>query len=584
MRFSMRKAVAASSTGFLLALCVYSLMGISDQNDRSTDGFRLEVTPVAHTAEIENRRFLGSEECALCHSHSDVATAMRDKQNRSVAPYDLWQSSMMANSARDPYWRAAVSAEIDANPQQQAVIEEVCTRCHAPMVTPVPASPAGESLAFLAHKNDQTKLALDGVSCTVCHQISADLLGEPASFTGKFQINSDGKIYGPHANPVTMPMQRHVGYTPTQSPHILKSALCATCHTVITESVDSSGALTHHSFHEQSPYLEWRNSVFNDEVATPNAQARSCQSCHMPTTDDDGQRISTKLAHNPGGRDFPFLAPRSPFGRHTLVGANAFMTRILRDNAKQLGVVAPRDAMDASIKQIDKLLSQNTAKVEIGEIDIQDDQLTIPVAIHNLCGHKLPTAYPSRRVWIRLIVRDASGKAVFSSGEFNAFGELVDQHGQVLPSETAGGSEQPHVDVISQSDQVQVYETIMADLDGNATYTLLNGATYRKDNRLLPQGWKSEHDNAVATQPFGVSDDTNFVGGSDQIRFVVATHGPGSYTIEASAHYQTLSPRHANELFQHDTAEVRVFKTLYDKAQRSPELLGTTMKSIDVQP
>ena len=33
--------------------------------------------------------------------------------------------------------------------------------------------------------------------------------------------------------------------------------------------------------------------------------------------------------------------------------------------------------------------------------------------IENLGGHNLPTAYPSRRVWLHLTVRDRGGKAIF---------------------------------------------------------------------------------------------------------------------------------------------------------------------------
>ena len=38
------------------------------------------------------------------------------------------------------------------------------------------------------------------------------------------------------------------------------------------------------------------------------------------------------------------------------------------------------------------------------------------IAIRNLAGHKLPTAYPSRRVWLHVSVRDPSGGRVFESG------------------------------------------------------------------------------------------------------------------------------------------------------------------------
>ena len=100
------------------------------------------VSPTSfETDNSANPHFLDSKNCALCHSNSDRAIAMRDRKNRPIAPYDLWQASMMANSSRDPYWRAVLSAEVVATPSKKALIEEKCTRCHAPMAAPAPESP-----------------------------------------------------------------------------------------------------------------------------------------------------------------------------------------------------------------------------------------------------------------------------------------------------------------------------------------------------------------------------------------------------------------------------------------------------------
>ncbi|TWU36486.1 hypothetical protein Q31b_47670 [Novipirellula aureliae] len=140
---------------------------------------------------------------------------MRDAKRRPVAPYDLWQPSMMANSSRDPFWRAVLSAEVAATASMKGAIEEKCTRCHTPTVAPTPKSPDGEVLAYLTNQDQRSQLGVDGVSCTVCHQIADQNLGTDASFTGRFEINQERKIFGPHADPFTMPMQHFVGYTPT---------------------------------------------------------------------------------------------------------------------------------------------------------------------------------------------------------------------------------------------------------------------------------------------------------------------------------------------------------------------------------
>ena len=82
----------------------------------------------------------------------------------------------MANSARDPYWHAAVRREVLDHPAAQAAIEDKCSTCHMPMARfdAAAAGGQGEVFANLAPAAPQHALAADGVSCTVCHQIAAD--------------------------------------------------------------------------------------------------------------------------------------------------------------------------------------------------------------------------------------------------------------------------------------------------------------------------------------------------------------------------------------------------------------------------
>lgn len=525
-------------------------------------------------------RFKLGSDCALCHSNSYRAVAMRDGNQKGIAPFDLWQSSMMANSSRDPFWKAVVSAEVAATPSLKPVIEEKCTRCHAPMAGSQRTSPDGEVLAFLKGDSEQAKQGQDGVSCTVCHQITDEELGLASSFTGHFHIGTNDQIFGPHKGPVTMPMQRHVGYTPTYSDHILESSLCATCHTLLTTSVDPSGKPTVETpspdgnFHEQAPYLEWRNSVFNTEVAKPNKQARSCQSCHVPTTDSQGNKIATRLAHNPGGRDFPFLRDRDPFGRHTFVGSNTLLLQILRDNREALGVVASEKAFDRTLAETREFLGNKTASIHFDPGSRRNNANQLALKIQNLAGHKLPTAYPSRRMWIHLIVHNAKGDIVYRSGAYNESGQLVDQVGNVLPSELADGPLLRHQSKITNPDQPQVYESIMADAAGQPTFTLLRGAAYVKDNRILPLGWSDSDDYAETLAPAGVEEDGDFIGGSDTVLYEPNLPA-GRYQATATLYFQVISPRHADELFQHNTEEVRQFKNFYQAADRKPEALAT---------
>ncbi len=225
-------------------------------------------------------------------------------------------------------------------------------------------------------------------------------------------------------------------------------------------------------------------------------------------------------------------------------------------------------------------MQQHAARLTIGKVERNGERLRIPVAVENLAGHKLPTAYPSRRVWLQLAVHAADGRLLFASGQYDQQGRLVDFQGQPLPSELAGGPIVPHRQTIRSTAEVQLYESIMADAQGQTTFTLLRGASYRKDNRLLPRGWSTDHPDGPATAPVGTEDDESFVGGSDTVVYDVPVADPGSLTIDVSLHYQALSPRLVNELLKFDTPEIRAFQDVCRRTPPQPETLATARVTV----
>ncbi len=168
--------------------------------------------------------------------------------------------------------------------------------------------------------------------------------------------------------------------------------------------------------------------------------------------------------------------------------------------------------------------------------------------MENLAGHKFPTAYPSRRAWLQFVVKDATGSVVFSSGIVNADGCLVDDQGNVLRCEVAGGPVAPHRTQIDSSGEVQIYESVMQDPEGRPTFRLLQGTAYGKDNRILPQGWSAEHPDAATTASVGTTSDDDFQSGSDRVDYSVVLTGTGPWTLEATLCYQSISARHLAEL------------------------------------
>ena len=112
--------------------------------------------------------------------------------------------------------------------------------------------------------------------------------------------------------------------------------------------------------------------------------------------------------------------------------------------------------------------------------------LQMDVSVENLTGHKFPTAYPSRRAWLHVVVRDRGGRTVFESGALNADGSI-----QGNDNDENAARFEPHYREIKSSDEVQIYEPILKDADGHVTTGLSNAVGYLKDNRLLPRAFKN---------------------------------------------------------------------------------------------
>lgn len=529
---------------------------------------------LAPQSEHQSTDFATAGVCAECHSNADGATAMRDADGNPIGQFDLWQATMMANSARDPLFRAVVSSEVARNPGLQSEIEGTCLQCHAPMAHQQ-AKLDGESapgLAASAEGEDLlAQLALDGVSCTLCHQIQPDDLGTAASFNAGFTIGQDAEIFGPHADPFTHPMEMHTGYTPTQGTHMLDSGHCGSCHTLHTHTI-VDGVFTETEFPEQTPFLEW-------QVSDYDTQGRNCQSCHMPTTDSTGQAIETRIARNPHGADFGQIDPRQPFGQHFFRGGNTFMLAMIRDNAEALNPRASTDAFNAQIARERAFLGTQAASLLVSPSTSGSD-LNLSVRVENLAGHKLPSAHPSRRVWLEVVVLDRAGAVLFSSGTVNGDGQLVDMSGDLLANEVSGGSVQDHHQAINDSTQAQIYQSLMVDARGEYTWDLLSAASYAKDNRILPTGWDNDQAQTLGVGPAGVGKDTDFLAGSDSTLYVLRDLAQDAAEVRVRLLYQSVSPRYVLEFSQVDTPEVRDFVKMYQAADKAPEVLAESVTAL----
>jgi len=455
--------------------------------------------------------FATSDHCIACHS--DIV----DDRGEDVSIGTRWRATMMANSARDPYWHAAVRRETLDHPAAADAIEDKCSTCHMPMARFAAHAAGGEGevldhvAALLAPGRAGTatsaqSLAVDGVSCTVCHQIRSDNFGDESSFDGGFVIDVSGPaegrpLYGPYDVDAgrAQVMRSSSAYEPTPSETLRSSELCATCHTLFTNALDDRGAPAG-VLPEQMPYPEWLHSDY--------AASRSCQSCHMPAV--EGAAPITAILG----------PPREGVLQHAFLGGNAFVLGILKDHADALDVTATADELEAAIAATERHLAEETARIRIADARVAGGQVRFAVDVESLSGHKLPTAYPSRRVWLHVTVRDADGTVVFESGAVGPDGAIAGNANDADPA-----AFEPHYTEITAPDQVQIYEPILGDHAGRVTTGLINGVAYLKDNRILPAGFdKTTAPEEVAVRGAAL-DDADFVGGSDRVRYRVDVGG-----------------------------------------------------------
>ena len=497
--------------------------------------------------------FTSSEQCGVCHTTAPAANAMRSATGDDVSPYGLWQGTMMANSFRDPYFRAQMRKETIATGEE---VQELCLRCHAPMMSHGLAM-SGQPRPRLAQIEMDT-FSDDGVSCTVCHQIADERLGQPETWSGNPPINKERKIFGPFADVAVAPMRNMVRYTPQQGSHIRKSALCATCHTLFTDHHAATGKGK--PFPEQSPYLEWRNSEFSDEDGREDT-SRTCQECHMPETGP------TRIARNPMG--FDFLIPvREGYRAHAFVGGNAFMLDLLDRNREELDVIAESAALQRMVTATRRQLGERTAKLTVSPVTRQDGKLKFTVRVDNKTGHKFPSGYPSRRAWLAIEVRQGR-QVVFESGAFDDKGHIVG---------VADELRVPHVRTVEKPEDVVVYEMIALDAEGAPTTHLTKMAEKGKDTRLLPRGWRADGPHLEETRPVGADGDEDFVGGSDTVQFdIPAPQGRGAVQVVARLYYQTIPPVWVDALRGIDADECERFVRMYDASDKTPETIDVAV-------
>lgn len=571
-------------------------------------------------------KFVTSDQCAGCHDASAMSAATPNMiffdesgettKALNLSPYAEWRASPMGLAGRDPIFFAQLESETNHLPEAATCIEQTCMRCHGVMgsrqlaidtpgegvdncealypVAPPSGVPFGKEFTrdvvqqwpHADNKDEQNYAALgrDGISCTVCHRVSPDSLGEEASFTGNFVTGPDSELYGPYADDtiVKAPMENSVAITPKFGAQLASSDMCGSCHNILLPTFDNNGTVAGASY-EQSTGLEWNNSVYGRD----GVDFRSCNDCHM-TTHYKGEQLQSKIANIESNKSSPTterlpdeaitLTERDKFSRHQLHGLNVFLNQMFQqfplvlgirqiDGLTSQGVTPP---LLTGMNSMLEMARQETAVVDITSVErMLGNKVRTRVKVTNKTGHDLPSGVGFRRVFLELLIRDKADNVIWASGRTNELGAIVDGLTENVldfeqPSKYSRPVFQPHYQQITRGDQVQVYQAVITDSDNNITTSFLRRIKDLKNNRIKPRGYdpqvflasSSEYIRELAILPGAESSDPYYsdpaLTGADTIEYVAtltAAQMAELGSVEINLYNQSIPPSYLQERF-----------------------------------
>lgn len=467
----------------------------------------------------------GASICKQCHYSA--------APSRPVTISSDWSGSMMAHSARDPLFYAAMAVANKYASIAGNNAGEFCIRCHSPT-----GWLAGRSEDISGQSLRGTDF--DGVQCEYCHRVVDPLA--PDTTVAPFIFDVPG--YGNAMHVVQRTSEPKRGpFDSTSAPHLTRydpfqsrSELCAVCHEVSNPFLTKGQDRIFLSPHEYAPiertYSEWLMSWYATQ-----GDSGTCQSCHMESS--EGYMcvyISSQKRPN--------------IAKHDLTGGNTFIPTILPDFWPGLDTVALAQGVVRARAALGRA-------AELSLVSVRDaDTVIATVRVTNLTGHKLPTGYPDgRRIWVELVGTDALGDTLFRSGAYD-----------------------PDSARLLEDPQIKVYEAVFGLSDSSAAvYGLTPGPSFHfalndrieKDNRIPPRGFTNAGFASRLASPVGVA----YADGQswDETRYRMPS---GVAHVSASLFYQTISREYIEFLEEENVGNFYDWNDWGARLRQSWELRG----------
>jgi hypothetical protein len=357
--------------------------------------FRPSHTETYHNKFIDTREIATSSECAVCHK--DVA--------------DQWTDSVHKKAASDPTYVRNINLLAT---KKGITATRYCEGCHAPIALLTGAlSPGGfHGGQFDTHANRE------GVNCMSCHGIqSIEHLKGNASY--RFGPGEAYLFEGSDNSLLRSINRLSIRLSPEQHKRDMgrdftkKSEFCATCHAqFMDKDMNNWGWVK-----MQDDYSSWLNGPYSGQNPRFNiSEPVNCQQCHMPSIpakDPSADRGGLVKSHRfLGANTLTAMLSDSPTQLEETI-------RFLQTNKMRINIDKPN--RDSATQNYNPLEMQERDKVTAPYFYYLNEKAKLNITVSNIgVGHNFPGGtIDINEAWIELIITDAQGTTVFSSGELN---------------------------------------------------------------------------------------------------------------------------------------------------------------------
>src|SRR5690554_4284616 len=362
--------------------------------------FRPSHTETPHGGFIDNRQIANSSECVVCHA--DVAKE--------------WIDSTHKKAASDPAYMRNVNLLAE---RKDITATRYCEGCHAPIALLTGALTPG---GYHGGQID-TDANREGVNCMSCHGVyKLEHFKGVASYHFK---PTTPYLFEGSEHPFLRAINRlSIKLDPSQHKRDLandilaKPEFCASCHAqFMDKDMNGWGWVK-----TQDDYSAWLDSPYSGQNPRFSAQQRViCHDCHMPlvpTQDPSANAQGKTKSHR-------FVAANSMLA---LLSEDStqydHMVRFMQSNKITVTIEEPH--RDNATQTYFHLESGIRDQINLPWYVYLNEEVNLNLTVSNVgVGHNFPGGtIDLNEAWVELVVTDAQGQEIFSSGLMNEGAEV----------------------------------------------------------------------------------------------------------------------------------------------------------------